>query len=485
MNLEENRITTALLLVASLSLTTAVVLGAYLIFQRQEIRTLKAGLLSETELQARLLADQPLDQSLMPHAISEIGFVLNPALKRSSAWVQEGESYPVNSLGLRGPEITEKPPGVKRFVIVGDSVAFGWKLKDQDRLSSMLNRRLAEHEETAGRFEFVTVALPGWNVRSGFAFLKHHLLLLEPDLVIWWSIYNDIEETPGVIPPGVLAAWASSQDHQDSPFNRISAFNKQNGSFMPAIADQRLRNIRLVADFSSQYGIPVVLRGLPGLFEQTEISFDPPWIRIPSKYRGDERWQISATDSHPTPWANEILALGVLRQLSSMGAMPEVPLSESEQRIVEDFAKQEKGYHRPGPRDYSSVLAQIPTEYRKRDGSDSKCVLYGIGKGGAMAKAGTLFLRDPGLSDTITVRFTSPPAISRFPGSARFSVRSRDLKESQVEVVVDSTPTEVSIPLPASADDYRVFELSWRFDYALCKGPSRCGPGTLLRAGFE
>src|SRR5215831_18680771 len=34
--------------------------------------------------------------------------------------------YRVNELGLRGPETTlEKPPGVRRVAVLGDSIAFG------------------------------------------------------------------------------------------------------------------------------------------------------------------------------------------------------------------------------------------------------------------------------------------------------------------------------------------------------------------------
>ena len=40
--------------------------------------------------------------------------------------------YRVNELGLRGPETTrEKPPGVRRIALLGDSIAFGYWVADE------------------------------------------------------------------------------------------------------------------------------------------------------------------------------------------------------------------------------------------------------------------------------------------------------------------------------------------------------------------
>lgn len=478
-----------LLLVCSLTLPTSLFFVGYFFYQRQEIAGVKSKLLSELELQTELLAGQPLYQSLMPHSIAEIGYVLNPFMKRSSYKAYEGDSYPVNSLGLRGPEIAEKQPGVRRFLIVGDSVAFGWKLKEPDRLSSILNRRISENSDSAGEFEFITVALPGWNVRSASAFLKSHLPLLDPDLILWWSINNDIADTHGVIPPGISAAWASSQDEADSPFVFISQLNKRGGSFMPILEDRRARNINLIASFEEEHNIPIVLLGLPGFDERTSTQgFDPPWIKVPGKYRFDDRWKLSPIDAHPSPWANEVLAVGVLRKLSILGAIPSLSWSENDREIVKDFDREEEklgGSQETHPRDYSSQLAQIPSKYEGRDGRDSKSVVFGISSQGLMARAGCLFLRNPGGSKRITLSIAPPPGIQDYPGSAVFSVRSRSRQESQETVVIDSELVKVSLSVPAESDDPGVYEVSWLFDYTLCSRPDLCHSGALLHAGFE
>jgi len=483
------RILNVLLLICSVSLPVSIFLTAYFLLQRQEIANLKASLLSRSELQAEVLSAQPLKQTLMPHLVDDISFVLNPYAKRSAIAAPEGETYPINSLGLRGEEIERKQAGVTRILLVGDSVVFGWKLKEEDKLSSILNQYTAERIHGEKRVEFLTVALLGWNVRSERAFLESHLFLLEPDLVVWWSIGNDIADTPGVIPPGTLANWASPQAKDQSSFAPLSALNRRGGSFMPAIAERREENIDLIASFQSKYDVPIVLLGLPAIDEyQRTHPFHPPQIFIPPEYSDDERWALSATDGHPSAWANHVLAVGVLRKLIQLGTIPELEFAVADTAVALAFEETEARRleaPEPQPEDFSSQLAQIPTEYGSEDGRDSKSVLYGVGPGAEMAKAGTLFLRDPKGSAYVTLSIAPPPNIGKYPGTARFTVRNRNREETHTTVRIDSVRTEVRLPVPETQEGLPVYEISWTFDYLFCEGPGDCSVGKLLQARFE
>jgi hypothetical protein len=463
-------------------------MAGYVWFRYQEIDELRATLLSQNALQTQLLQGQASDHSLTPHLVHEIGYVLNPGMKRSTFRAYEGDSYRVNSLGLRGEEIEPKRAGDTRILIVGDSVAFGWKLKDEDRLSSILNEYTRALPGPADAVEFFTVAMPGWNVRSEAAFLEHHLHLLDPDLIVWWSIGNDVEDVAGVVPPGILANWASPQAVDQSPFAGLLGYQKLGASFLPVLDDRRAANIDRIASFNDEFDIPVVLLGLPGFLDsRRDPSFDPPWIHIPLDFRNDARWRISSSDRHPSGWANRICAIGVIRKLVQLGILPDAGFAPPALEIALQFEESET--HRPSEWIENTrarvSLSQIPTRYEAAAGLGKEGVLYGVGPVGSLSRAGALILRAANASSHLALSLTTPPNIKRYPGSATFTVRGRDRSETHVTVTIDSRVVELSLPLPETQARWPVYEISWLFDYSLCSDPSHCSPGTLSQARFE
>ena len=75
----------------------------------------------------------------------------NPAIghvhKPNQAARLQGVDIRINSLGLRGAELSSDPAVKHRVAIVGDSVALGWGVKESDTLSGQLGLRLgAEYE---------------------------------------------------------------------------------------------------------------------------------------------------------------------------------------------------------------------------------------------------------------------------------------------------------------------------------------------------
>lgn len=54
-----------------------------------------------------------------------------------------GIAHRVNTLGLRGPDRPiEKPPGVARVAVLGDSVVWGWGVAEEDGMVARLEARL-------------------------------------------------------------------------------------------------------------------------------------------------------------------------------------------------------------------------------------------------------------------------------------------------------------------------------------------------------
>jgi lysophospholipase L1-like esterase len=96
----------------------------------------------------------------------------------------------VNSLGYRGREFTrEKPPGVFRIVMLGDSVTFGVPGDDCDypaALQSLFDRNGGR------RVEVINAAVEGYNSRDALQLLQAELLGYSPDLVTALIGWNDL-----------------------------------------------------------------------------------------------------------------------------------------------------------------------------------------------------------------------------------------------------------------------------------------------------
>ncbi len=95
----------------------------------------------------------------------------------------------INSLGFRDPERTlKKTPGVKRVVLLGDSVTWGWGVDNGVRFSDLLE------EEFGGQVEFLNLGVPGYGTDQQYWNLQARGWDFDPDLVIHLMVMNDILE---------------------------------------------------------------------------------------------------------------------------------------------------------------------------------------------------------------------------------------------------------------------------------------------------
>jgi hypothetical protein len=104
----------------------------------------------------------------------------------SSGWLKTSEYMShviIGSHGLRERELTlEKPPGVRRVLIVGDSFIEGAQVSDAELLTRQLERRLSEH--TGVRHEVINAGVAAWGTDQEYLFLKTEGVRYRPDLVI-------------------------------------------------------------------------------------------------------------------------------------------------------------------------------------------------------------------------------------------------------------------------------------------------------------
>jgi lysophospholipase L1-like esterase len=116
-------------------------------------------------------------------------------MKPGSHYKWQGISVDINSHGLRGPETTyEKPPATFRILNLGDSVAMGWGVREEDTYGQRLESLLNERGIGDLRYEVINAGVPGWNPENYLAYLQAEGLKYEPDLILLdLTTANDIK----------------------------------------------------------------------------------------------------------------------------------------------------------------------------------------------------------------------------------------------------------------------------------------------------
>jgi len=114
-----------------------------------------------------------------------------------------------NSDGLRDKEYSkEKPPGVFRVVVIGDSLAYGLGVSRDQTWSSVLERLL--NEKFPGQFEIINLAVPGYDIVQVVEWFKKKGLAYHPDLVVYHYWLNDVVQDCS---PTEKALWERGQVH--------------------------------------------------------------------------------------------------------------------------------------------------------------------------------------------------------------------------------------------------------------------------------
>ena len=106
---------------------------------------------------------------------------MRPGFHRKRDWT-------VNSLSLRGAEVSEKRSGEYRILSLGESTTFGWHVAEDETYSSLLDRSLG----ALGRdIRVINAGVAGYTLFQGVTYLEHRGLRLEPDLVMVYFGIND------------------------------------------------------------------------------------------------------------------------------------------------------------------------------------------------------------------------------------------------------------------------------------------------------
>jgi lysophospholipase L1-like esterase len=106
--------------------------------------------------------------------------------------VLQGVTVRLNSLGMRDEEPRlPKPEATFRLLSIGDSMAFGPAVAQEEIYASRLRRLLG-----GAGVDVVAAGVGGWNTVEEERFLAHNVARLAPDLVVLLDVTNDNEPIP-------------------------------------------------------------------------------------------------------------------------------------------------------------------------------------------------------------------------------------------------------------------------------------------------
>jgi lysophospholipase L1-like esterase len=109
---------------------------------------------------------------------------------RPGSSIQAEVRYSINSLGMRGPEVSEeKPSGVVRVAVIGDSIAFGYWVQEKDAFPRQLERMLGGPR----RVEVLNFGVPGYDLEQYVETVRTRALSFAPDVVVVAFCLNDLE----------------------------------------------------------------------------------------------------------------------------------------------------------------------------------------------------------------------------------------------------------------------------------------------------
>jgi len=134
------------------------------------------------ELGARVIHSITVPEPVVPPSIGQLdphlGWTLVPGIEVHSKRIGYDIAYKINSKGIRDEETPyEKPEGVFRIVIVGDSRTFGYGVPIEKHFTYLL-------EGYFDQLEVINLGVSGYGIDQELLFLRREGFKYQPDLVI-------------------------------------------------------------------------------------------------------------------------------------------------------------------------------------------------------------------------------------------------------------------------------------------------------------
>ena len=254
----------------------------------------------------------------------------------NSSGVFMGVPVGINSIGLRNREIGLVAAGTTRVMMLGDSLTFGWGVKEEDTPSRLLETVLNGGSQGAPKYEVINTGVGNYNTQMEVTYFMTKGIELKPDVVVLNYFINDAEPTPRRHEVGwgeysqAYVVLASAVDKISRIFlGRADWKAYYRGLYeddQPGWTEGQDAMRRLIS-FCREHGIKLVLVNYPELHEVKQYPFPEvtgavekiaesegvPFLDLRPSVEDlvPETLWVSPSDAHPNRIANERFAAAI------------------------------------------------------------------------------------------------------------------------------------------------------------------------------
>ena len=194
-----------------------------------------------------------------------------------------GVKVATNSHGLRDREFAfERTPGVRRILLIGDSLTLGWGVEAEDTFAKRLERLFAADGK---QVEVVNTGVGNWNTVQEVQYFLAKGAAYKPDIVVLGFFVNDAEPSPRASEPSFFMrhchACVFILGRLDSVSRRFFGGKPWDEYYLDLFGNGDTPGwlaakgaMRQLADYCKANGIALIIANLPELHDVKEYRFE-------------------------------------------------------------------------------------------------------------------------------------------------------------------------------------------------------------------
>ncbi len=227
----------------------------------------------------------------------------------------------INSDGFRDHDYPrEKPPGVYRIVMLGDSHVFGWGVYLDDTLPKLLENELNSRSGTR-RYEVLNMGVPAFGTGDEVALLREKGLFYHPDMTLFGFFHDDFRDWSGFniliedARRDYLAAHPQTSDEEavavvmGAVIMNLTAIEQHEP--LSSLRSRAWPVLQELAGLAEREDLPIVFHvyswypSQGALLREASAEFNFTLIVLNRSFSG---MQVHPADAHPSAEANRIRA---------------------------------------------------------------------------------------------------------------------------------------------------------------------------------
>ena len=175
------------------------------------------------EIGSRVLLPKPppperMENQFLVEAVSNPNMVYRILPDRT--FVTFGLPYLTNEFGFRDEPVTGKDDSTFRILCVGDSVTFGTGVKNEETFPNQLETMLKDEVREGATVDVVNGGVSAFNARNILGLLESHIEEIDPDVVVYTFVENDLDDSMSAAPDGNLVYYDPTKQPDEPHLQR-------------------------------------------------------------------------------------------------------------------------------------------------------------------------------------------------------------------------------------------------------------------------